>query len=147
MMELKAERGAFLMINFGIIGTNWDHSAISWRLPKLLRAVPVNRSHSRHQDTATEFSQKNGGTDLYQPWWFLYRGLSVRSTLLHRIVCILNRRNKRFKLVKYHCWKASFWKSGADGTHSRTVEAASQLRYFEAARNIHTQTSMRLNSS
>lgn len=81
------------MIKFGIIGTNW----ITQQFVEAAQAsneYELTAVYSRHQDTATAFSEKNGGSQTFTALddFFLQPVIFRRFTLRRLIVCIMNKR-------------------------------------------------------
>ncbi len=139
MMELKAERGAFLMINFGIIGTNWitQQFVEAAQTSGLYQLTGV---YSRHQDTATEFSQKNGGAQTYTNLddFFTQGAFST--------VYIASPNSLHFEQAQQALQagkniiveKPAFENQAQMERIQELLKQHPELHYFEAARNIHT---------
>ncbi len=89
------------MINLGIIGTNWitQQFVEAAQTSGLYQLTGV---YSRHQDTANQFSQKNGGAATYTDLGhkFFTQGHFDTVYIASPIVCIFNKAKQAIEAGK-----------------------------------------------
>ncbi|MCH5462544.1 Gfo/Idh/MocA family oxidoreductase [Lactobacillus sp. LC28-10] len=127
------------MINFGIIGTNWvtQQFVEAAQTSGLYQLTGV---YSRHQDTATEFSQKNGSAATYTDLKTFFNQGDFTT------VYIASPNSLHFEQAQQAIQagkniiveKPAFENQAQMERIQELLKQHPELHYFEAARNIHT---------
>ncbi|MTV81970.1 Gfo/Idh/MocA family protein [Secundilactobacillus folii] len=127
------------MIKFGIIGTNWITQQFV-EAAQASRLYQLSAVYSRHQETAAAFSAKNGGADTFTDLDDFFKN-GVFST-----VYIASPNSLHFQQAKQAInagkhiivEKPAFENQAEMESIQELLKQNPQIRYFEAARNIHT---------
>lgn len=127
------------MIKFGIIGTNW----ITQQFVEAAQAsneYELTAVYSRHQDTATAFSEKNGGSQTFTALddFFATGDFSTvyiaSPNSLHYEQAVLAINAGKNVIIE----KPAFENQAQMEKIQELLKQHPEVRYFEAARNIHT---------
>lgn len=127
------------MIKLGIIGTNWITQQFV-EAAQATKQYQLTTVYSRHQDTATQFAEKNGATATFDDLNAFF------SSDQFNTVYIASPNSLHFEQAKqaiaHHknliVEKPAFMNQKQMAEIQRLLDQNPDVLYFEAARNIHT---------